>query len=98
MRPSAAPPRGRAEQATAQDRECPSTSPISRAAATGAGASAALPPCHEGELLEQVHVLLVLQEGAVQRRDKLAQIALAELLGADVLRQEELQPVAKLGG
>src|SRR4051794_34615935 len=60
--------------------------------------ASALPPRHEGELLEEVHVLLVLEEGAVQRRDELARVALAQLLGADVLREQQLQPVEELGG
>src|SRR5215210_1843055 len=57
-----------------------------------------LPSRHERQLLEQVHVLLVLEEGAVQRRDQLPRIALAQLLGADVLGEEELQPIEELGG
>src|SRR3954468_19934953 len=57
-----------------------------------------LPPRHEGELLEQVHVLLVLEEGAVQRRDELPRIALAQLLGTDVLGEQELEPIEELGG
>src|SRR3954452_12442250 len=57
-----------------------------------------LPPRHEGQLLEEVHVLLVLEEGAVQRRDELPRIALAQLLGADVLGEQELEPIEELGG
>src|SRR3954464_13767068 len=57
-----------------------------------------LPPGHEGELLEQVDVLLVLEEGAVQRRDELPRIALAQLLGTDVLGEQELEPIEELGG
>src|SRR3712207_9133588 len=35
--------------------------------------------------------LLVLEERAVQRRDEPARVALAELLGADILRHEQLR-------
>ena len=59
--------------------------------------SALLAPGHEGQALEQHDVLLVLQQGAVQRRDELARIALAQRLGADVLVQQQLQPVQQLG-
>src|SRR5262245_27923967 len=58
----------------------------------------ALPPCKERETLEQVHVLLVLQERPVQRRDQLPRVALAQRLGRDVLVQEQLDPVEQLGG
>src|SRR4051812_17565118 len=48
-----------------------------RAARGFSGALPSLPPRHEGQLLEKVHVLLVLQKRAVQRRDELARVALA---------------------
>src|SRR5581483_88876 len=40
-----------------------------------------LSACEEGEPLEQVHVLLVLEQRPVQRRDELPRIALAQGLG-----------------
>src|SRR6266478_9577085 len=55
--------------------------------------SPAFPPVQEGEALEQVDILLVLQERAMQRRDQLFRIAGAQHLGRDVLDQEQLDPV-----
>jgi hypothetical protein len=46
--------------------------------------------------LEQEHVLLVLQERAVQRRDQLARIALPEHFRGDVLVEQQFQPVQEL--
>ena len=43
-----------------------------------------------------MHVLLVLEEGAVQRRDQLSGIALAQGLGLDILVEEQLDPVEQL--
>src|SRR6266540_658383 len=60
--------------------------------------SAGLPPRHEGQALEQMHVLLVLEQRAVQRRYELFRIALAQRLRADVLDQQQFQPVQQLGG
>ena len=42
------------------------------------GLRSPFPAAQEGELLEQVHVLLVLEQGAVQRRDQLLGVALAQ--------------------
>src|SRR5262245_59574531 len=53
---------------------------------------------HEGEPLEQVHVLLVLDQRAVQRRDELLGVALAQRLRADILDHEQLEPVEQLRG
>src|SRR6185437_4540742 len=47
---------------------------------------------------EQVHVLLVFQKCAVQRRDQAFGVALAQGLGRDVLDHQEFQPVKQLGG
>ena len=44
-----------------------------------------------------MHVLLVLDQRAVQRRDQLLRIALAQRLRADVLDHQELQPVQQFG-
>src|SRR6185295_19711276 len=55
-------------------------------------------PRHEHELLEQVHVLLVLQERAVERRDDGLALVRAQRLGRKVLGEQELQPVEQLRG
>src|SRR5579863_8926585 len=52
-----------------------------------------LPPAQESELLEQVHVLLVLEQCAVQGRDQLFRLALAQGFGGDVLIEQKLEPV-----
>src|SRR5690606_22705898 len=51
----------------------------------------AFPPRQEGEALEQMDVLLVLQERAVQRRNELLRVALAQHLRRHVLDHQELQ-------
>src|SRR6185437_8700559 len=56
------------------------------------------PAAQECQPLEQMHVLLVFQERAVQRRDQLARIALPQHLGRDVFVQQQLEPVQKLRG
>src|SRR5882724_1102959 len=53
---------------------------------------------HEDQALEQVHVLLVLEQGAVQRRDDGLAVLRAQRVGRDVLGEEELQPVEELRG
>ena len=45
-----------------------------------------------------MHILLVLDERAMQRRNELFRIALAQRFGADILDQQELEPVEKLRG
>jgi hypothetical protein len=62
-------------------------------AATGAALAR-----HEGQTLEQMHVLLVLEQRAVQRRDELLGILGAQRVGRHVLDHQELQPVEQLGG
>src|SRR5579862_4221976 len=52
----------------------------------------------EHELLEEVHVLLVLHQRPVERRDGGLVPLLAQRLGRNVLGEEELQPVQQLGG
>src|SRR5262245_55924225 len=49
------------------------------------GRSATVPAGHERQPLEQMDVLLVLEQCAVQRRDQLLWVTLAQRLGADVL-------------
>ncbi len=49
----------------------------------------ALAAAHEGEPLEQVSVLLVLDQGARERGDELARVALAQRLRRDVLVQQQ---------
>ena len=64
----------------------------------GARGSAGVAAVQEGEALEQVHVLLVLEQGAVERGDGLAHVLAAQRLGRDVLRDQQLDPVEQLGG
>src|SRR5262245_23863461 len=52
---------------------------------------------HKRQPLEQVYILFVLQQCAVQRRDELLGIALAQSLGPDVLGHQQFQPIQKLG-
>src|SRR3974390_1666160 len=56
-----------------------------------------IPAVKEQQLLEQVHVLLVLEQGAVQRRNELLRVVAAQRLRRDVLRHQELDPVQELG-
>src|SRR5438034_6397827 len=55
-------------------------------------------PVQKGEALEQMHVLLVLQQRAVQRRDQLFGVAGAQYLGRDVLDEEQLEPIEEFRG
>jgi hypothetical protein len=55
-----------------------------------------LPAGEEGELLEQMHVLLVLEQRAVQGRDQLLRLFLPQRLGRNVLIEQKLQPVQQL--
>src|SRR5690349_25099317 len=52
---------------------------------------------HERDPLEQMHVLLVLEQRAVQRRNDDLPVLASQRFGRDVLRQQELQPVQELG-
>src|SRR4051812_41995700 len=60
--------------------------------------SSHFPPAQERQPLEQMHVLLVLQERAMQRRDQFPRIALAQHFRRHVLVQQELQPVQQFRG
>ena len=53
---------------------------------------------HERDALEQVHVLLVLEQRAVQRRDQHLLVGALQRLGRNVLGEQQLQPVEELGG
>src|SRR5882672_522960 len=53
---------------------------------------------HEDEALEEVHVLLVLEQRAVQRREDGLAVLGPQSVGRDVLGEQELQPVEQLGG
>src|ERR1700744_6481688 len=74
----------------------PRTEPPERSGALGRRSD--LPPAEERQPLEQMHVLLVFQERAVQRRDQLAWIALPQHFRRDVLVEQELQPVEQFRG
>src|SRR5437762_5790846 len=52
---------------------------------------------HEGDPFEQVHILLVLEQGAVERRNHDLLVGAAKRLGRDVLGEQELEPVEELG-
>lgn len=60
--------------------------------------SALLAMVHEGKPLEQHHILLVLEQSAVERRDRLRGIARLENLQRQILVQEQFQPVDQLAG
>src|SRR3546814_19705718 len=62
----------------------------------GLKSSAPLPPCHEGELFEQHQVLLILEQGAVKRRERLADVAVLEHHQRTVLGVQQLQPTDHL--
>src|SRR6266852_4315038 len=57
-----------------------------------------IPAMKEQQLLEQLHVLLVLEQRAIQRRDQLLRIVAAQGLGRNVLGHEELDPIQEFGG
>src|SRR5690349_3647907 len=61
-------------------------------------ASAALGPRHEHQPLEEMHVLLVLEQRAVQGRDEGLAVLRVQRLGRDVLGEKELEPVEQLRG
>src|ERR1019366_9490513 len=54
-------------------------------------------PRHEYQPLEQMHVLFVLEQRAVQRRDDGLLVLAAQGFGRDVVGEQELQPVEQLG-
>src|SRR5713101_13122 len=53
---------------------------------------------HEDEALEQVDILIVLEQGAVQRRDDGLAVFGSQGVGRNVLGEQELQPIEQLGG
>src|SRR5579862_99621 len=53
---------------------------------------------HEHEALEEVHVLLVLEQRAVERRDDGLAVLRAQRVRRNILGEQELQPVQQLGG
>src|SRR4029077_4328099 len=53
---------------------------------------------HKGQTLEQVHVLFVLEQRAMERRNELFGIALAQGFRSDVFDHQEFEPIEKLGG
>ena len=52
----------------------------------------------EGQALEELHVLLVLEERAIERRNELAGIALAQRFCRDVVDEQQLDPVEQFRG
>src|SRR5215470_13065824 len=65
---------------------------------TTSSSLALLPPRHERKTFEQMDVLLVLQQGAVQRWDQLLGVLGPQCLGRHLLDHQALQPVEQLGG
>src|SRR3990167_1884191 len=59
---------------------------------------ALLSPCHEGESLEQMDVLLVLEQRAMQRRNELLGILGPQRIRRHVLDHQQLQPVEQFRG
>src|SRR5580658_10584087 len=57
-----------------------------------------IPAVKEQQLLEQMHVLLVLEQGAVQGRDELLRVVAAQRLRRNVLGHQQLDPIQELGG
>src|SRR5205823_14943289 len=53
---------------------------------------------HEHQPFEEMNVLLILEQRAVQRRDDGLAVLGTQRLGRDVFGEEELQPVEKLAG
>src|SRR5471032_1724870 len=53
---------------------------------------------HEHQAFEQVHVLLVLEQRAVQRRDDGLAVLGVQRFGRDVLGEQQLEPVEQLRG
>src|SRR6266567_1881949 len=65
---------------------------------TGEAVGSHFPSAQERQALEQMHVLLVLEQRAVQRRDQLAWVTFAQLFDAHVFVEQQLEPVEQLGG
>src|ERR1700693_2751533 len=57
-----------------------------------------MPAAQEQQLLEQVHVLLVLEQRSVQRRYQLLGVVAAQYFGRNVLGNQQFDPVEELGG
>jgi hypothetical protein len=45
-----------------------------------------------------MHVLLVLEQRSVQRRDQLLRMTLAQRIGTAILDHQQLEPIDELGG
>src|SRR6202795_5217810 len=57
-----------------------------------------IPAAEEQQLLEQVHVLLVLEQRSVQRRYQLLRVVASQTFGRNVLGDQQFDPVEELGG
>src|SRR5437870_12634649 len=53
---------------------------------------------HERHALEKMHVLFVLEQRAVQRRDQHLLVRAMERLGRNAFGEKQLQPIEELGG
>ena len=58
--------------------------------------SASLPPRHKRQLFEQHHILLILEQRAVQGRDRLADVAVLEHFERHIFVEQQLEPVDQL--
>src|SRR5579863_4454744 len=56
------------------------------------------PPVQKRQALKQMHILLVFEERAVERRDQLFRVAGAQHFGRNVLDKQQLKPVEQLRG
>src|SRR5690606_18196316 len=61
-------------------------------------ASAPCPSRHKCQALQQMHILFIFQQRAVQGRDSLGGVAVFENLVGNVVGHQQLEPVDKLGG
>src|SRR5450759_1118313 len=56
-----------------------------------------IPAIEKQQLLEQVHILFVLEQRAVQRRNQLLRVVAAQRLGRYILGDQQLDPIQQLG-
>src|SRR5512133_2702861 len=70
--------------------------PLSSTGSGQATEASAVVPLHEDELLEQRHVLLVLQQRTHQRRHRDLLVLALQRLERDVLGHQQLEPVEQL--
>src|SRR5690606_2264991 len=62
----------------------------------GRNSATRLAAVYKGKTLEQVHVLLVFQQGPVQRRNDLGVVAILQYLFRNIVGEQQFQPVDQL--